>query len=135
MLLAVPATKHPVIVCEVSQDLFIYSIGQSTQNALKFIQDKQTLRMCCKHLLFEQGALFSAADRAVSSFGATKTQSRLEDPYLDYLDWLKERHNFFLRLKCQTVRTWDKMKGTVNDFDGLLIQCCIKQSCLQLISP
>jgi len=90
VLLAVPATKHPVIVCEVSHDLFIYSIGQSTQNALKFIQDKQTLRMCCKHLLLEQGALFSTADRAVSWFGASKTQSRIEDPYLDYLDWLRE---------------------------------------------
>lgn len=56
VLLAVLATKHPVIVCEVSHDLFIYSIGQSTQNTPNFIQDKQTLRMCCKHLLSERGA-------------------------------------------------------------------------------
>lgn len=77
LLLAVLATKHPVIVCEVSHDLFIYSFGQSKPNALNFIQEQQALRMSCKHLLPEQGALFAAANRTVARVVASKTQNRL----------------------------------------------------------
>lgn len=91
MLLAVLATKHPVIVCEVSHDLFIYSLGQSKPNTLNFIQDKQALRMSCKHLLSEQGTLLSAANRTGARVVASKTQTRLEDRCLDYLDWGRER--------------------------------------------
>lgn len=87
LLSAVLATKHPVIVCEVSHDLFIYSLGQSTPNALNFIQDQQALRMSCKHLLSEQRALFSAANRTGARVVTSKTQNRLEDHCLDYLDW------------------------------------------------
>ena len=87
LLLAVLATKHPVIVCEVSHDLFIYSLGQSKLNALNFIQDQQALRMSCKHLLSEQGVLFSAANGTGAWVVASKTQNRLEDRCLDYLDW------------------------------------------------
>lgn len=87
MLLAVLATKHPVIVYEVSHDLFIYSHGQSKLNALNFIQDQQALRMSCKHSLSEQGALFSAANRTGALVVTSKTQNRLEDHCLDYLDW------------------------------------------------
>lgn len=87
LLLAVLATKHPVIVCEVSHDLFIYSLGQSKPNTLNFIQDQQALRMSCKHLPSEQGALFSATNRTGALVVASNTQNRLEDRCLDYLDW------------------------------------------------
>jgi len=75
LLLAVLAPKHPVIVCEVSHDLFIYSLGQSKPNALNFIQDQQALRMSCKHLLSEHGALCSAANRTGARVVASKAQT------------------------------------------------------------
>lgn len=91
MLLAVVATEHSVLVCEVSHDLFIYSLGQSKANTLKFIQEQQAFRMSCKHLVSEQGVLISAANRTGAWIVASKTQNRLEDHCLDCLDWGKER--------------------------------------------